>query len=203
MWRPLHGCKALPRCLLKSYCCVAGTADLIGVNWKESAVADASELDCTGVADMNACECGRLAAYAAALELANYQAIVDTIVSRLDPARTTVMKANFTARLESLLADRPEQVPFLSTLSPGTDHQDRLQLQLDSHVDFYFHGPGTVGASGQANVADEELSFAVVREQVQEVSIVVLCFSNATNRPKACYLGLPWAKSLSSSLLSG
>lgn len=133
------------------------------MSWKEGAAADAPELDCTGSADVNACECGRLAAYAADLELLRYAAVVDAITSRLDPERSSVMKANSTARLEALLTDRPEQVPYLSALSRGADHSDRLRLQIDAQVGMYFAGPRTVGARGQANVADESLSFATVR----------------------------------------
>jgi hypothetical protein len=115
------------------------------------------------VTDPYACECDRLTTFFGEAELDTYTYITTTIVKRLDPNRGAVMKANATARIAQLRQTLPEQVPYMTALTRGSDYSKRYMLNLDDLVRFYFNGPGTIGAGGRANVADEDLTYTTVR----------------------------------------
>lgn len=143
--------------------CTAGVADLTAVSWAAGPSATAAELDCRIDASSNACECQRLAAYFLGIDAQRYDNVVSNVVTRLDPNRSAAWTRNYTASLAQLEASNPEQVPYLTSLSMGADYNERLQLKLDTLVAYYFDGPATQGPGGRPNLADEDLSFSVVR----------------------------------------
>jgi hypothetical protein len=92
-----------------------------------------------------------------------YDDVVSAVVNRLDPKRSAALKRNYTDSLTQLQTSNPEQLLYLTTLSRGSDHNNRLQLNLDTLVRYYFDGPATQGTAGRPNIADEDLRYSVVR----------------------------------------
>lgn len=92
-----------------------------------------------------------------------FSSTTTAILNRLDPRRTAVMTANATKQLEAIAKNAPEQVPFITTKSRGSDYQNRELLRLADLLAFYFAGPEASVAGGKVNVADEALQYHMVR----------------------------------------